>query len=171
MHIHIPDLEKRVDYFQALADEADRDGVADSNLYEKLGAETGESAEAIEREIYDAIRLHQDVLGIMKRLHAHYKVGVLTNADSDEIERIVRHYSLKGYFDGLVVSSAVGLIKPEPEIFELACRRLDVQPEETMFIDDRQVNVDGADRAGLNGILFRDAQTLERELQDRGILA
>lgn len=171
MRLHVPNLEKRIGYFQMLADRSDRLGIANSKLYETLAAETGLTTEEIERQIYDAIRLHQDVLGIMKRLHAHYKVGILTNADDDEIKQIVRHYSLSGYFDGLLVSSAVGVIKPEPEIFELACEQLEVAPEEAVFVDDNQINVDGAERVGLTGILFTDAENLEHELGQLGMLS
>ncbi|MFI6290226.1 HAD family hydrolase [Nonomuraea sp. NPDC050790] len=61
-------------------------------------------------------------------------------------------------------SGRLGLVKPDREIFELMARELDVPPQEIVFIDDRQLNVAGAARAGLTGLHFRDPMTLREEL-------
>jgi putative hydrolase of the HAD superfamily len=66
-------------------------------------------------------------------------------------------------FDETVISGDVGLHKPQPEIYELACDRLGVQPRECVFVDDLRENVDGAEAIGMTTILHRDsAATLLR---------
>lgn len=55
-------------------------------------------------------------------------------------------------FDAVIDSSAVGVRKPDPEIYRLACAAVDVDPAAALFIDDHEGNVDGARRAGLIGV-------------------
>lgn len=51
--------------------------------------------------------------------------------------------------DGCIFSSTAGLIKPSREIFEHLCQSFDLTPSETLFIDDNEQNVDGADKFGI----------------------
>jgi len=73
----------------------------------------------------------------------------------------------RGNFDGLfetiVISGEVGLHKPEPEIYLLACERLEIEPAEAIFVDDLRENIAGAEAVGMTGILHRDsAETIAR---------
>ena len=52
-------------------------------------------------------------------------------------------------FDGDVVSCEVGIVKPMPEIYDLLLERFDLDPTETIFIDDRKENVDAAAAKGI----------------------
>jgi putative hydrolase of the HAD superfamily len=66
-------------------------------------------------------------------------------------------------FDETVISGDVGLHKPQPEIYELACERLGVGPADCVFVDDLRENVAGAEAVGMSAILHRDStQTVER---------
>jgi putative hydrolase of the HAD superfamily len=62
-----------------------------------------------------------------------------------------------------VISGEVGLHKPQPEIFRLACDRLGVDPQESVFVDDLRENCAGAETVGMTAVLHRDsAQTVAR---------
>ncbi len=66
-------------------------------------------------------------------------------------------------FDATVISGDVGLHKPQPEIYLLACERLGVEPDDTVFVDDLRENVEGAEAVGMTGVLHRDsAKTITR---------
>ena len=69
--------------------------------------------------------------------------------------------------DVTVVSAEVGLRKPGRAIYELACRRLGVQPCEAVMIDDLPYNIAGAKRVGIDGIVHANAQTTAEELAVR----
>jgi putative hydrolase of the HAD superfamily len=56
-----------------------------------------------------------------------------------------------------VISGEVGMRKPEERIFLLAAQRLGLPPEQCVFIDDIQANVDAAEALGMAGVLHRDA--------------
>ena len=66
-------------------------------------------------------------------------------------------------FDATVISGDVGLHKPQPEIYELACKRLGVQASDCVFVDDLRENIEGAEAVGMTGVLHRDAaETIPR---------
>lgn len=72
-------------------------------------------------------------------------------------------------FRDIVVSGAEKLVKPDPAIYRLAIARFGIDPARTLFIDDRENNVASAIKCGLQGHVFRDAETLEAELIARGV--
>ncbi len=88
------------------------------------------------------------------------KTGLVSNSWSTE------HYDrelLAELFDDVVISAEVGLHKPQPEIFRLACERLGVEPAEAVFVDDLRENIAGAEAVGMVGVLHRDPdQTVAR---------
>ncbi len=65
--------------------------------------------------------------------------------------------SVEKLFDVRILSAAVGLRKPQPEIYRLAASRLEVEPEACVFVDDIPSNVEGARAVGMTGVLHRDA--------------
>ena len=69
-------------------------------------------------------------------------------------------------FDETVISGDVGLHKPQPEIYRLACERLGVEPEDAVFVDDLRENVTGAEAVGITAILHRDAAATIAELEE-----
>lgn len=69
-------------------------------------------------------------------------------------------------FDTWVISDEVGLRKPDPAIYRLACSRLGVEPDHAVFVDDMRLNVEGAEALGLAGILHTDLPTTVTVLEN-----
>ena len=94
------------------------------------------------------------------------RVGVygLTNWGSETWPLACEHFPFLGSLDGVLVSSAVGITKPDPEIFRTFCARFGVTPEESVFIDDVVQNVTAARSLGFHGIVFTDADELRNDL-------
>jgi putative hydrolase of the HAD superfamily len=83
---------------------------------------------------------------------AGYRTALLTN-NAREWEPMWRtHIPVDELFDVVVDSSAVGLRKPDPEIYRLTCERLGVPPDECIFVDDLQCNVDAAAALGMETV-------------------
>lgn len=82
----------------------------------------------------------------------HRKTGILSNSGPGARER-ERHHGFEEITDDLVYSHEVGLMKPDPRVFTLTARRLDVRPEEVLFLDDVDVNVAAARVAGWQAVL------------------
>lgn len=73
-------------------------------------------------------------------------------------------------FRDIVVSGEEKLLKPDPALYYRALDRFGVKPREALFVDDRQVNVDGAAAVGMRAHLFTGAGDLRRRLKAEGLL-
>jgi putative hydrolase of the HAD superfamily len=78
-------------------------------------------------------------------------------------------FGLRRSFSVFFSSCFLGLRKPDEAIYRLALQATQRQPEECIFIDDREVNLECPRELGLATILFRDAKQLRRDLQQYGI--
>lgn len=81
----------------------------------------------------------------VRRCHEHLHTGLLTN-NFVALEGDGPVGELLDLFDVVLESSRLGLRKPEPPFYELACERLDVKPDEAVFLDDLGVNLKPARR-------------------------
>ncbi|HEY9090062.1 HAD family phosphatase [Parasphingorhabdus sp.] len=73
------------------------------------------------------------------------------------------------YFSDIIISGEEKLAKPDPAIYRLALRRFDVTAGQCLFVDDRPDNIEASEKLGIKGHVFKDAVTLERELEALGL--
>lgn len=73
-------------------------------------------------------------------------------------------------FRDIVVSGAEKLMKPDPAIYFLALDRFGLKPADALFVDDRLINVEGAEAVGMKAHLFTDADGLRDRLAAEGLL-
>ena len=92
-----------------------------------------------------------------------YQTFVLSNACNRFYGYFPRFYELDS-FQGVVVSSDVKMIKPNPAIYEYILKTYNLKPEECLFIDDVEVNVEAAKAAGIKGFVFRNNYEELKEL-------
>lgn len=120
----------------------------------------GKSARTLSDEEIDTA-FDAFLVGIpVTRLHAleslrnHYKIYVLSNTNAimynqgirREFEKDGKHR--EDYFDGICTSFEEGVAKPDRRIFEAVVRKFGIRPEETLFFDDSQTNLDAAAELG-----------------------
>lgn len=84
-----------------------------------------------------------------------YKVFILSNASEDFYSYFTKHFDLD-FFDGCVVSADIHIIKPDERIYRHLLEKYDLKAEECLFIDDREDNVQGAEKVGIKGFVFRE---------------
>ena len=82
-----------------------------------------------------------------------YRLGLISVC-SEEVPRLWAETELADRIDVPVFSCSVGLAKPDPRIYELAARRLGVEPAECLFVDDQPDFVRGALQAGMDAVLL-----------------
>lgn len=106
------------------------------------------------------------MLEAIRRLRAHgFRVGALTNNWKREgPEDDVIPHRLRAHFDVFIESRVVGLRKPDPRIYELACRELGSAPTRTAFLDDIGTNLKAARALGMTTIKVDDPALALREL-------
>lgn len=111
-----------------------------------------------------------ETIELLYRLKAQgHPLYCLSNMHVASIEHLEREQKFFEVFRGKVISCRLNLCKPEPAIYEHALRLNGLKPNETVFIDDAQVNVDAAAKLGIRTIQFREAAQCERELRALGV--
>ncbi len=99
-----------------------------------------------------------------------YPLYALSNFGRDTYADAVKAYPELADFDGAVISGHEGVIKPEPEIYQILLSRYNLVPEKLLFIDDRADNVAQAQAMGIQAVQFHDAARLEEDLTARAVL-
>ena len=94
----------------------------------------------------------------------------LTNWSAETFPHAVERFGLLRRFEGIVVSGAEGLAKPDPAIFGLVLDRYQLDPAEVIFVDDAARNVLAAESVGMTGHRFVSADALREFLVSRGVL-
>lgn len=94
----------------------------------------------------------------------------LTNFSAEKWPEFYRDYEFPKLFKGVVVSGEEKLIKPDPAIFELTINRFNLNPTETLFIDDRLDNVQAAESCGMVGYHFTQPAALRPHLVTLGLI-
>lgn len=94
------------------------------------------------------------LIGEIRRLRTKYKTALLSNIGQDSMNRLFTKDEFDELFDVVVLSSNVGMVKPNPEIFEYTAQKLGVDPGACVMVDDLIDNVNGAISIGMNGIHY-----------------
>lgn len=84
-----------------------------------------------------------------------YNIYILSNAHGSFYEYFPRYFDLD-FFDGVVVSADVHIVKPDVRIYEHLLSKFNLKAEECLFIDDRADNVEGAVKAGMKAVQFKN---------------
>jgi glucose-1-phosphatase len=135
------------------------------NQRAKLGLRPAE-LQAFRDQFWGGDRLDTDLVAYIRGLRQSYKTGLLSNAFSDLRRVVTETWKFADAFDEMIISAEVGLVKPDPRIYQLALDRLGVAPEAAVFIDDFSHNVDGARAVNLKAIHFKDPQQARGELEN-----
>lgn len=113
------------------------------------------------------------VEGSFELLNRLYQANVKLYALTDNVKEIMvylrERYSFWDYFLGVVVSAEVKVLKPAKEIYLHLLNTYELNPNESVFIDDLPRNIEGARSVGMQGIVFDDAISCEQELRKLGV--
>ena len=95
----------------------------------------------------------------------------LTNFSAETYPAAFERFEFLRWFDGILISGEVGLIKPDHRIFELLIERFAIDPRRAVYIDDVETNVIAARPLGMHAIHFMTSAALRAELAELGLLS
>ncbi|WP_212091578.1 HAD family hydrolase [Bacillus nitratireducens] len=99
--------------------------------------------------------IDQNTIHFLNHIKRHFKIGIITNGSTHRQKAKIINTNLNNYFDTIIISEEVGLSKPDKRIFELALNKLNVQPENTLFVgDDLEKDIAGCQNANIKGVWF-----------------
>jgi putative hydrolase of the HAD superfamily len=131
--------------------------------------DAGQVRELAARDVAMWSRLNPRMLGWREDVSAAgMKTAVLSNMHADMVQYARRNFPWVDRLNWATFSAEVRLIKPEPRIYEHCLRGLGVAPSETLFIDDREVNLAAARAMGIHGIQYKSIAQLRDELEEAG---
>src|SRR3954469_23151129 len=108
--------------------------------------------------------LDQELFDWFAALRPRFRTGIVSNSGPGAREA-ERRWGFEEITDDIVYSHEVGLLKPDPRIFLLAAERLGVRPEEVVFLDDVEANVDAARASGWHAVQHRSTPESIREME------
>jgi putative hydrolase of the HAD superfamily len=94
--------------------------------------------------------------------------AILSNMGDTVLANMLRELPWLGRFDVQVWSYQLRIAKPDAAIYRHVLKQLGTRPEETLIIDDKQVNVDAANALGMKGVLFTNVDQLRADLAAQG---
>ncbi|MEM7336926.1 MAG: HAD-IA family hydrolase [Chloroflexota bacterium] len=129
---------------------------ADRNT--KLGLSENDLQE-LKAEYYHG-RWDLDLMENIQALAPYYKLGIISDATSGTRERVSQNIDIS-LFQSVIFSYEAGVRKPDPKIYHQSLRELDIPAQEALFIDDRQINIDGAEAVGMLGYLYEELRPFQ----------
>jgi 2-haloacid dehalogenase len=109
-----------------------------------------------------------DILRALKK--KGYALFGLSNWSTEKFLLVKKRYDFFNLFEKIILSGEVGLIKPDPRIFELASKEIGSPAEECLLIDDSATNIETARRLGFETVHYLSSAQLREALARRGIL-
>lgn len=147
---------------------ADTGEITQGEMLSRLGALVGITSSQVEQEWWSYVTIDQNMVDLIEKARDNFKVGLLTNAPSPFINRILKENNLSRLFDSIVISSEHGYAKPNSKIFQIMLSTLAAKAESSVFIDDNPRNIEGAAAAGMYGIIYSTPENLSEALRKLG---
>ncbi len=143
-------------------------------FYEEFCRTSGTSPqyEAFHLANSDIFQLNVPIVAIVGHLRsAGSRLGILSNTCEGHWQHVAngRFRIISHYFSVTVLSYELRQFKPDATIYRTAVARAGVEPAQVFFVDDREENVEGACRAGLDAVIYRGPHQLAADLRSRGV--
>ncbi len=107
---------------------------------------------------------------LLRRLHTRYPLYLLSDTNEIHFGYVRETVEVLALFDEFIVSHQVGVMKPDPRIYEEALRRSGLPAAACVFVDDRPANVVGAARVGMHAVRFESPEQVAAELARLGVV-
>lgn len=149
--------------------ELDRGTISLENAIRRGAMRTGLARPEIERLMH-AVPVNltpvEKTIELIGRLSASAnKLFVLSNMHRASMAHLEEAHDIWEAFDGLVISCRINKVKPETQIYQHLLDEYELDPAETIFIDDMQENLDAARSLGIRTIRFRSPAQCEQALE------
>lgn len=140
-----------------LTDQLELGQISPDEFFEEASAKIGYRGEIdlFRTAFEDIFDLNERMVNFIEEKKAEEtRLFLLSNTNGIHVPFFEKTYPVFGMFDDRIYSHEVGLMKPNPAIFDLAIEKFGLVPEETIYIDDRAENCEAGREAGLLAIQY-----------------
>ena len=150
--------DKMVDEIDCEIGKVTNDNLFKEKTKQKFNLDEKEFNNALDKIVnkYEPFQLIWDLLPELKK---KYKLAILNNGTALTLSRFREKYNIDVEFDLFVSSAIEGMKKPDNNIYLLTAKKLEVNPEECLFMDDSKLNINGAQSSGMRTIWWKDQKT------------
>ncbi len=129
-----------------------------------------ESVSELNDLMINSFKINEGMDTLVKELRAKgYKTILLSDQILEFWKRLDKKFNLSKSFDLCIISAEIGLAKPDPAIYKFVLKKIEFSPKECIFIDDREDNLESAERIGINTILYENTDKLKEDLKQLSI--
>ena len=118
---------------------------------------------------YKFKEVNNELLDIIKKLKDKYNFYILSD-NGKNFENYIKKKSFYNHFSGSVFSCDYSTMKKEGKLFEILITKYNLDPKESLFIDDIEINIEKAKEYGLNTYRFKCNEDLIKYLKDNKLL-
>ncbi len=155
-----------------MGQKAQRGEITEPELWQWLGSHldlsVAETA-AFRTGFWAGDRLDLSLVALIRQLKVRYQTAVISNYASNLRLELTDPFGIADAFDEIIISCEEKIMKPDPEIFHRALRRLGRAPAEAVFIDDFPHNIEAAKNVGLATVHYRAGMDLPHALAQLGV--
>ena len=124
---------------------------------------------AFRRDCWANDELDKELINLIRILRPNYQTAIISNGSDNLRQLLTDKYLIADDFDLIVCSAEESVMKPDAEIYLRTLARLGSKPSETIFVDDNEDNVSGAQILGIHAIQFTRKVNLKVLLSEFGI--
>ncbi|HIS26103.1 MAG TPA: HAD family phosphatase [Candidatus Pullilachnospira intestinigallinarum] len=150
-----PDLEPEKIYEPWF--KADIGELSSLEVWEKIGFKG--DLERVEKEYLDTIDLNEGFLDFISTVKGQFKLAIISNDSSRWSKYLREKFHLNPHFDAISISGDLKIKKPDKRIFQYTIEKLAVKAEDCLYIDDREGNLEAAEKMGMDTIMFNCRNT------------
>lgn len=143
--------------------------ISNQELWDWVGSRLNLSDTELEmfhRDFWAGDVLDEELITFIRSLRPKYRTAIISNATKSLRYRLREIYPIEDAFDLIVCSAEEGIMKPNVEIYMRALERLGIQPEQSIFVDDNDSNVEAAGKLGMRTILFRTGMDITTKVRE-----
>ena len=130
----------------------------------KILKQPASECESIRDEFFAGDVIDRTLLDFLRSIKPKYKTGLISNAWSG-LRKFILRERFDDAFEYMIISSEVGVAKPDTRIFQIALEQLQVRANEAVFVDDFIENIEACRKVGMIGIQFKDPESAIKKLK------
>ncbi|HER24837.1 MAG TPA: HAD family phosphatase [Candidatus Atribacteria bacterium] len=119
----------------------------------------------IEFDAKSWLDINKETIEYIKSIQGKIKLALLSNMTFDVLEKIKTLYWIH-YFDSKIFSCEEKVAKPDEKIYEVCLKKVKIEPQHILFIDDSEVNLIAAQRMGINILKFTDCENMKNIIEN-----
>lgn len=132
----------------------------------KLSDISGEPIAKVKKDLESRVGTNHELLTVIDQLRLHNIITAVLSNDGTALRQLMDDEAITPHFDHVFVSGEIGIMKPDVRIYQYVIQKMGIDPQQAIFFDDRQSNIDGAIRAGLQAELYTSVSQVRNLLAD-----